>query len=1831
MLKLLKYILLMTFFLVAPAAARAQYVIDKVCKDAVRTYRVDQGNGEPVISYNWILTDVSGSQLLVSAGTNSGAGSEIKITWSFDPGVYTLSVEKLTQFSCQVKELGIVEVTPVPIVDAGADQTVCVETGTLVSLDGAKVTDVTAAGVEWTTSGDGTFIDSKAVNPIYTPGPGDLLAGKVTLKLTAKSMGDDEDGCLQEDEIEIKLSPKPLLVITNPKAVCEPDGVDLTAASVTVGSTKPIGVEPTYWMDAATTIALANPNHVIVSGTYYIKLGDNVNCQDIQPVIVTINKQPNLVIKDPLAVCEPSTVNLAASYITAGSDPGLTFSYWNDASATSPLANYNAVSSNGTFYIKAVIGAECSSSIKPVTVSIIQKSEPQFNILNLLCQNSTPPDLPTISTDNITGSWNPSVISTSSLGDASYVFTPNPGECALPTLVNITITDNIVPAFSAIGPFCVGESPTPLPLTSNNGIKGTWNPATISTTTSGTNNYIFTPDPDPGQCANPLPIQIKVTDPVTPTFDPIDPICQNSANPLPGKSIEGIPGSWSPAFSSATEGLTTYTFTPNNSFCFKTTTVDVVVNPPIVITETHVNLDYSVTPIGSINLTVSGGSGDFSYSWTGPNGFTSSSKDLIGLAEGSYAVTVVDNLTNCQEIKTIILTSFVVPLTVTTNNTLETCPGSGDATATAIASGGTSPYFYQWENGQTGQTIGGLTAGTYNVTVTDADGTSIPASVSIPKATSKFGFNPTYNNPCFGEKAYIEIYFTNVPNGLGLIDVYYDGGKFPDLTIIDNYVKIDNVDVRTYNNVRIQINGCWSDGIPLYIKYPDYTLAAVGKNPLCAGDNGSIDLSFTYVLDGFYEILYDGGSLGMVEVKGGKASVSVPPGEYNNLKIVVESCPTPDGVSVKINEMPALTPPTVEIVQPDCDIPAGTIKVLTPLPSAGITYTLKGTNPVVLPQTNTTGVFAGLAAGDYDLFYTDAMGCTSTPAVSIKINAHPVTPADPIAIVVAPECEKSPIQTLNANSGIFPPPAGVVIVWYDALTGGNAIANPILNTTTTITYFAEATNGECVSKNRTPVTLTLIPTPPAPVSKGDISACESSPLVILDARDAIDATGKNIVWYDKLVGGNVVAAPTLNAVRSVTYYAEDVNGVCASSPRTAVTLSIYPLPVKPVAVVSVAPRCIDTSGVIEVKSPIGSVYNYSIDNGAYQSSMTFNNQTPGVHNIRVKNMITNCESGLTSITVPDIPPVPHITNLTAEDCICYGDSGKLNFEFANVVDGTYVIVYVGGQFNNVKVVNGKASIMAPADTYNVLAIEANGCTSPENWNVEIKQPDQISVSATITEIDLKSKQKGEINLTITGGTGPYQTIWQPNPFNGFAGATTEDIKNLDAGVYVVSVTDANGCQKTYSETIPKANMPPIATDDEFTASCGVITGNLVYTDNGSGVDSDPDNDPISIDTTPIKNPSHGTLTIHADGSFEYVADPGRTGDDSFRYQIFDIKKNPSIPATVTIHIVPDTDGDGIVDEFDPDADGDGILNVDESTAGGDWKKTDSDGDGYPNYLDIDSDNDGIVDNIEVQSTPGYNRPSGTDKDHNGIDDSYDPAQGGISIVPVDTDGDGIPDFLDVDSDGDGVPDYIEGHDLNADGKPDYVSIGKDSDGDGLDDGFDTFVNVCTLSDNAIASNAAIQDFDGDGIKDWRDEDDDDDGYLTRFEDMNGDGDFSNDTFGHPGHPEYLWKGRDCDLFIPNAFSPNGDNIHDYFQIYCTNDYPNAKLYIFDQLGNKLYEKEHYGNLQFWGSYDRAWWDGRTANRAATTTNGGMVSPGTYYYVLQLGNGDVRKSFVFVSY
>jgi len=180
----------------------------------------------------------------------------------------------------------------------------------------------------------------------------------------------------------------------------------------------------------------------------------------------------------------------------------------------------------------------------------------------------------------------------------------------------------------------------------------------------------------------------------------------------------------------------------------------------------------------------------------------------------------------------------------------------------------------------------------------------------------------------------------------------------------------------------------------------------------------------------------------------------------------------------------------------------------------------------------------------------------------------------------------------------------------------------------------------------------------------------------------------------------------------------------------------------------------------------------------------------------------------------------------------------------------------------------------------------------------------------------------------------------------------------------------------------------------------------------------------------------------------------------------------------------DADGDGIDDLLDGDADDDGILDSVDATP---LTPPNTDGTGNEDFLDTDSDDDGITDNVESQSSSSYVASSGNDSDNDGIDDSYDPDNGGTAISPVNTDGTGDPDYQDTDADDDGVDDIIEGNDGNIDGIADASYSGVDTDGDGLDDNFDP--------DNGGTS-ALTLDTDGDGTADFQDTDDDADGMVT---------------------------------------------------------------------------------------------------------------------------------------
>lgn len=213
------------------------------------------------------------------------------------------------------------------------------------------------------------------------------------------------------------------------------------------------------------------------------------------------------------------------------------------------------------------------------TVTFLQNTiTPSFSLPNLICKDNPAPALPTISNNNISGTWLPNVVSNQNSG--TYVFTPASGQCAVPVTLATTVTvlDIISPVFNLPTSFCFNELVPVLPSISVNGVSGSWSPSVINNQSSGA--YIFTPTG--GQCGLPFILNVTILPKVLPTFTLQNTFCAGAVVPiLTLISTNGVTGSWSPAvINNQVSG--SYVFTPTAGQCALPFTLVVVIAPIVL-------------------------------------------------------------------------------------------------------------------------------------------------------------------------------------------------------------------------------------------------------------------------------------------------------------------------------------------------------------------------------------------------------------------------------------------------------------------------------------------------------------------------------------------------------------------------------------------------------------------------------------------------------------------------------------------------------------------------------------------------------------------------------------------------------------------------------------------------------------------------------------------------------------------------------------------------------------------------------------------------------------------------------------------------------------------------------------------------------------------------------------------------------------------------------------------------------------------------------------------------------------------------------------------------
>ena len=134
---------------------------------------------------------------------------------------------------------------------------------------------------------------------------------------------------------------------------------------------------------------------------------------------------------------------------------------------------------------------------------------------------------------------------------------------------------------------------------------------------------------------------------------------------------------------------------------------------------------------GSIIINISGGTNPYTYYWSGPNSFTSTSQNIQNLVAGTYNLTITD-ANGCTESYAIIVSpGQLTSLLVSANTSDIDCFGNNNGFIDMTVSGGLPPYYYYWSNGQITEDINNLNPGTYTFVVADAAGQSYTSTYTI--------------------------------------------------------------------------------------------------------------------------------------------------------------------------------------------------------------------------------------------------------------------------------------------------------------------------------------------------------------------------------------------------------------------------------------------------------------------------------------------------------------------------------------------------------------------------------------------------------------------------------------------------------------------------------------------------------------------------------------------------------------------------------------------------------------------------------------------------------------------------------------------------------------------------------------------------------------------------------------------------------------------------------------------------------------------------------------------------------------------------------------------
>ena len=619
------------------------------------------------------------------------------------------------------------------------------------------------------------------------------------------------------------------------------------------------------------------------------------------------------------------------------------------------------------------------------------------------------------------------------------------------------------------------------------------------------------------------------------------------------------------------------------------------------------------------------------------NGNTVANPELNSVGTITYYAESVDNVNGCtSSTRTpVTLTIEAAPVAPTSGGDQTQCEQNPiqTLTATATAPAGSSIVWYDAATG--GNTVGSPTLssiGTITYYAESRDNTTSCVSLSRTAVTLTIEPNPAA--PASGgdqtqcEQNPIQTLTATATAPAGSNVIWYDASTGGNTVASPTLSSVGTITY--YAESEDATTGCVSENrTPVTLTIQDTPDISIASGPSCSADLLTYDVSVN-VSEGTVT-----STEGTVTDNGGNNWTISGITAGNDVTLTVtapNTCTQTLNVTAPDCSCPVVDAPISGGDQTECEqnpIQTLTASATPPADATVVWYDAPtGGSIITNPSLSTTGSATYYAESRDNV--TNCVSATRT-AVVLTIDSAPTAPTSGGDQI---ECEQNPIQTLTATATA---PAGSTVVWYDAPTGGNIVASPTHNTVGTSTYYAQSENSttSCTSLTRTAVSLTIEAAPSLPVSGGDQTECEQSPIQTLTAMATAPA-GSSIVWYDAATGGNVVASPTLNMVGSVTYFAESENNTtsCTSFTRTPVSLTIQDTPDITVATAAnCAPDLLTYSVSVDVsEGAVTSTEGTVVDNGG--NNWTISGITSG-NNITLTVTAPNACTQTLAVTAPD--------------------------------------------------------------------------------------------------------------------------------------------------------------------------------------------------------------------------------------------------------------------------------------------------------------------------------------------------------------------------------------------------------------------------------------------------------------------------------------------------------------------------------------------------------------------------------------------------------------------